>query len=93
MSTITALEVSNVFLNDWIIPFGISKELLSDNGPQFSRKFFAGLCSFLGTDLKTKNAYHPQKNGKTERDNKKIVSRLRNYVKEHQSYWDLLFSH
>ena len=33
-------------------------------------------------------AYHPQTNGQTERFNRTLVQRLRNYVEEHQRDWD-----
>lgn len=87
-SSVTAPAVASTQLDSWIIPYGIPSSLLSDNGSQLTRKLFAALCDFLGTDLRTTTAYHPQTNGQMERYNKTIIARLRHYVSEHKSDWD-----
>ena len=48
---------------------GISKTILSDQGPQFASKFMEDLTKVLGTKRKLSTAYHPQTNGQTERIN------------------------
>ena len=86
---ITAPVVAAVVLEHWVIPYGIPNHILSDNGSQFVSKFFSALCAFLGAKLTTTTAYHPQTNGQTERYNKTIITRLRHYVNDHQTDWDL----
>jgi len=88
VASITAPHVASIFVDHWVIPYGIPEQILSDNGKQFVSKFFAALCAFLGAKLTTTTAYHPQCNGQTERYNKTIIARLRHYVDEHQSDWD-----
>lgn len=63
VSSISAPSVTNVFLNNLIIPYGIQKALPSENGPQLARKFFAAFYAFYGTDLTTTTECHLQTNG------------------------------
>ena len=51
-------------------------------------KFFGAVCTLLGVRHYLTTAYHPQSNGQTERFNRMLVQRLRNYVEEHQRDWD-----
>lgn len=70
----------------------IPSSLLIDNGSKFTSKFFAALCTFLGTDITTMTAYYPKANGQMERLNKTITARFRfsPYVNEHPSDWGKL---
>lgn len=88
MTKTKAIHVADVFIDNWIILYGISNYLLSDYGPQFVSKFFGAICGFLGVKQLTTTAYHPQTNGQTELYKKVIVSRLRHYIDENQSDWD-----
>lgn len=85
----TANHVATAFLENWVISYEIPNYLLTDNGLQFVAKFFAAICLYMGLNQVTTTAYHPQTNGQTERYNKTIVARLRHYVAEHQSDWDV----
>ena len=85
----TATTVATIFVDHWVIPYGIPNYVLTDNGPQFVAKFFASVCLALGVKHVTTTAYHPRTNGQTERFNRTIVTRLRHYVGEHQDDWDL----
>lgn len=55
---ISSASVSNGLLNNFIIPYGISKSLLAKKRTAVRHKFFFALCTFLGTDLSTTTAYH-----------------------------------
>lgn len=63
--------------------------VLTDNGKQFTSKFFAALCAFLGTKLITTAEYHSQANGQVERYNRTLVARLRHCIDERQQDWDM----
>lgn len=89
-SKTASTHAANIFFEHWVIPYGIPKYLLTDNGPQFTSKFFAMICSLLGVKHLTTTAYHPQTKGQVEHYNKTIVTRLRHYVAEHQRDWDTL---
>ena len=89
LRTITSLAVAQAFCYHWVFVYGMPKTLLSDNGTQFSSKFFQACCIELGIKQVFTTAYHPQCNGQVERFNRTIVSQLRAYVGEHQNDWDL----
>jgi transposase InsO family protein len=62
---------------------------LSDNGGQFTSKFFQKCCTLLGIKQGFTTTYHPQCNGQVERFNRTILAQLRAYVGEYQNDWDL----
>ena len=85
---IDANTVAVAFVEHWILKYGPSKTLISDNGKQFASKFFQAVCSLLGLSNIFTSTYHPQTNGQVERYNRTILAMLRNYVNEHQDDWD-----
>ena len=88
LRTTTAASVAKAFLDHWVYAYGAPQYLLTDNGPQFIAKFFDSVCGLLGIQHYLTAFYHPQTNGKAERFNKTILSRLRHYISEHQQDWD-----
>ena len=88
LKRITALNVARAFCEIWVFKYGPPKTLLSDNGRQFTSKFFQAVCRLLGINNAFTSAYHPQTNGQAERYNRTLLAALRNYVDEHQSDWD-----
>ena len=82
--------VANALLEHWILPYGLPKHVLSDNGPQFVGKVFTTIRTMLSLKHDKTLAYHPQTNGQTERYNQTLVHRLRVFVSEHQRDWDTL---
>lgn len=85
----TATHAANVFFDHCVISHDISTFLLIDNGPQFVRKFFATICTYLGVKHLTTMAYHPKTNGQVEQYNKTIVTCLCHYIVENQRDWDM----
>lgn len=71
----TAAYILKVSLDQWILSYGTSDYMLTDNGPQFVSMFFSRLCGVLGLNHLTKTAYHSQMNGQVEKYNKTIISR------------------
>lgn len=61
----TGLDVTKAFDSHWIFHYGASKEVLSDNGPQFARKLYQN--TFM-------SAYHRQTYGQVERLNRSIAA-------------------
>lgn len=80
--------MERIFLEDWVVRYGIPDRLLMDKGPKFVENFFNAVCVALETKLITTTAYHRQTNGQTEHYNKTILSRLCHYISEHQDDWD-----
>lgn len=85
----TAKHVANVFLDNYIVPYGISDHLARKNDFQSLRKFFATICELLSLKHLKTTAYHPQTSGQVKRYNKKTVMCLRHYVTEHQDDWEI----
>lgn len=70
------------------MPNGIPDSILTDNGPQFTAKFFDLFCTKLSAKNLTTNTYHSQTNGQTERFNRTLVTRLRHFVSDHPNDYD-----
>ena len=51
---------------------GVSKEILSNRGPQFALKFMEEFTKVLGTKRQLSTVYHSQTDGQTERINQEI---------------------
>lgn len=84
----TTTTVACKFLKHWVSRFGITSDLLTDDGQQFVSRFFVPFYSMLGVNNIADTEYQPQKNGQAERYNSTIVLRLRHYVSEHQTNWN-----
>lgn len=65
LAKMAANTVAREFLGHWIMPYGILNLVLTENGPQFTVKFLAGLYGFLGFKNLTTKFYYPQANGQT----------------------------
>ena len=92
LKNITAATVAKAFCEHWVFHYGPSAHLLSDNGEQFTAKFFQDVCDILGIRKLFTTAYHPQTNGQVERFNRTILAGLRHFCSEHGRDWDR-FSH
>ena len=88
LRTVTALSVARAFCDHWAYVYGPPVSLLTDNGPQFTAKFFQAVCAELGIHKVFTTAYHPQTNGQVERYNRTILASLRGYVAVRQDDWD-----
>jgi transposase InsO family protein len=73
--------VAKAFCNRWVYVYGPSISLFTDNGPQFTAKFFQDVCAELGVKKTFTTAYHPRTNGQVERYNRTILA-LRAYVSD-----------
>lgn len=89
ISSITALQVAMEVVEDEILPYGIPKDILANNGYQFTSKVFAALCASLRTKQETTTEYHLQCNGQVEWYCRKLATRLPHYKDEHQQDWDI----
>lgn len=66
---------------------------LAQNGLQFMSTFFAAICSLFSVKEIMITEYHTLTNLQVERFNQNIVSRLQNYMAEHQKNWDTFMLH
>ncbi len=70
--------------------FGPPKEILTDHGSEFVNSILTTLLSKLGCNHRLTSAYHPRKNGATERLNQTLINILKKLTEENQSNWDIL---
>lgn len=61
----TSGNVSQAFVNQMVMPYGIPKSLLSGNGPQFVSKFCASVGTIMGVKQITTTGYYAHTNGQT----------------------------
>lgn len=87
-STKTTAPQALIYLDHWVIPFGISLYVLTENGLQSTSRIFAFLGAFLRPKLLSTTVYRSQTNEQTGRYNGTVVGRIRYYVKELQTEWD-----
>ena len=89
LKNISAANIAQAFVHHWVFVYGPPVKLLSDNGTQFTARFFQNVCRILGIRNVFTTTYHPQANGQVERFNRTLTSALRKYVGEHLKDWDL----
>ena len=66
---------------------GMSKEIISDRGPQFVSNYFTELHHLFSVHLSPSTAFHQQTNGSAERSIKTIAQVLQAYVNSKQTNW------
>lgn len=89
LKNISANTVAQAFVTHWVMPYGPPTHLVSDNGSQFTSKFFQHVCQLLGIRNLFTTTYHPQTNGQVERFNRTILAAIRSYTAEFPKEWDL----
>jgi transposase InsO family protein len=80
LKTISANDVAECFVADWISKFCVPLILLTDNGPQFASKFLQQVRNVLGVHQLFTSANHPATNGQVERFNRTVQAMLSHYV-------------
>lgn len=82
--------MSAIFLDYWVIPYGLPSYLFMEIVRQFPAKLVPSFSSFLGDNQMTITAYNRQTKARTESYSRTIVACLRHYVAEYQEDWDEL---
>ena len=81
--TVTEAVFENIFCR-----YGMAKELLSDNGGEFTGRYFNDICKILKVKHVTTTAYHPQTDGLVERFNRTLMEMDSHFVNDLQNDWD-----
>lgn len=84
-----AETVARVFVEGVILRHGVVKQLLTDQGSNFTGKLMSEVYACLGVKKLQTTAYHPQCNGAVERLNQTVIGMLSHYVSRDQRDWDL----
>lgn len=83
-----AETVAKVFAESIVLRHGVPRQLLTDQGANFTGKLMRELCDVLRVKRLRTTAYHPECNGAVERLNQTLVKIMSHYVNEDQRDWD-----
>ncbi|MBW0471598.1 hypothetical protein O181_011313 [Austropuccinia psidii MF-1] len=70
MSSITSLDLAQLFINNIFSKHGLPSSIVSDRGSLFVSSFWTNLCQKLKISRDLSTAYHPEADVQTERVNK-----------------------
>nr|CAB3263343.1 uncharacterized protein LOC108950853 [Phallusia mammillata] len=84
----SAHETAGILFHRWLTVHGVPEIIHSDRGGNFESELFAELVRLMGCTKSRTTAYHPVGNGGVERNNRTIISMLRNYVQRDPKRWD-----
>ena len=73
-------------------PYGVFEQLHSDPGTQFESAQFSEQCFTFGVDKTRTTPYRPQANGKSERFNCTLVSKIRRADQRRPYDWETLLA-
>ncbi len=76
----TAQEMGRLFFTHVFKHHGLPKDIMSNQNPKFTSKFWKTLWKRMGLELKLSTSFRHQMDGQTERVNSMIQQFLRNYV-------------
>ena len=83
-----AITIAKVFVNEFVSRYGLSRQILTDQGRQFESMLFKEICVLMDIDKKRNTSFHPQTNGIQERFNRTIEDMLSKFVSANQRDWD-----
>jgi hypothetical protein len=78
-------ELAWLFIEHAICKCGVLDNIVTDRGTQFTCRFWTRVCSHLSTDHRLSTAFHPQTDGRTERQIQAMEQYLQavcNYVQD-----------
>ena len=85
----SALETATLLTQHVFRLHGITQDIVSDRGPQFSSQVWKAFCRALGASASLSSGYHPQTNGQTERANQDLGTALRCVASRNPASWSL----
>ncbi|GKC55192.1 putative reverse transcriptase domain-containing protein, partial [Tanacetum coccineum] len=85
----TMEKLTQLYLKETVCRHGVPISIISDRDNHFTSRFWRSLQKSLGTSLDLSIAYHPQKDGQSERTIQTLKDMLRACVIHFGSSWDL----
>lgn len=82
-----SVTVAKSFVNNFILRYGIPREIVTDRGTEFISKTMKAVCDLLKISKLTSTAYHHETLGSLENSHKSLGSFLRIQSKEHPNEW------
>jgi len=81
-------NVVNFIKHHIIYRFGVSRQIIHDNGPQLASQVFYWFCDRYQIQNVASTAYNPTANGLAEAFNKIIIKLLKKFVSSNKRYWN-----
>ena len=75
------------FYNDFILKFGLPRNLLHDQGKEFDNNLFKHLPRFCNIKRIRTSLYHPHINGQTEMMNQTMINMLKTLAERNKANW------
>ncbi|KAK3557959.1 hypothetical protein QTP86_004642 [Hemibagrus guttatus] len=83
----TAMQMADAMFCHVFRNFGLTEDIVSDQGPQFTSRVWRALCARLDIGVSLSSSHHPQSNGQVEHLNQEIGRFLRSYCSREQHRW------
>ncbi|GJU31308.1 reverse transcriptase domain-containing protein [Tanacetum coccineum] len=87
MATITGNQVKKFMWDNIVCRFDLPREIVSDNGKQFSDNPFKDWCEKLSITQRFASVKHPQSNGLVERANRSLREGIKAHLDEGNKNW------
>jgi hypothetical protein len=84
----TGAKLAELYMTRIVCLHGVPKKIVSDQGSQFTSRFWKKLHECMDTQLNFSWAYRPQADGQTERTNQVLEDMLRACALKHGGSWD-----
>ena len=81
-------KLTELYIEEIVRLHGILVSIISDRDLRFTSKFWGKLQEALGTQLNFSTAFHPQKDGPSERVTQVLEEMLRSCVIDYEGSWD-----
>jgi hypothetical protein len=86
-------KLAKLYMSRIVCLHGVPKIIVSDQGTQFTSRFWQKLHESVDTKLTFSSAYHPQMDGQTERANQTLEDMLLACALQNCNSWDENFSY
>ena len=86
--THTVSKLAELYVENILKLHGAPQSIVSDQGPQFTSKFWQSLHRSIGTNLEYSSTFHLQIDGQTERVNQILEDLLRACVLSYGTDWE-----
>ncbi|GKV53008.1 hypothetical protein SLEP1_g59558, partial [Rubroshorea leprosula] len=87
LSSLTSKKVEDFVFSSIICRYGISNQIVADNGTQFNCTSFRDFYSSYGIKLQFTSVYHPESNGMVKSVNKCILEGIKPRLEQHKAKW------
>lgn len=83
------VSVATAFVSNFILRYGIPRQIISDRGTEFVSSVIKEMCEILKIEQKTSTAYHHQSIGSLENSHKNLMSYLRIQTENEPQNWSM----